>query len=48
MRVYHLSTTLKLDIEELCEIIPGPDFPTGGLILGKVEPKALIRPVEAQ
>ena len=25
----------ETDINELCEIIPGPDFPTGGLILGK-------------
>jgi len=25
----------EISIEELCEIIPGPDFPTGGLILGR-------------
>ncbi|MBJ65659.1 MAG: DNA gyrase subunit A [Rhodobiaceae bacterium] len=25
----------EIGIEELCEIIPGPDFPTGGLILGR-------------
>ena len=26
---------LKLSIQELMDIIPGPDFPTGGLILGR-------------
>ncbi|WP_390634150.1 DNA gyrase subunit A [Oryzibacter oryziterrae] len=25
----------EIDIEELMEVIPGPDFPTGGLILGR-------------
>ena len=25
----------ETDINDLCEIVPGPDFPTGGLILGK-------------
>ncbi|MEC9414938.1 MAG: DNA gyrase subunit A [Pseudomonadota bacterium] len=25
----------EISIEELCDIIPGPDFPTGGLILGR-------------
>ena len=24
-----------LDVDELMEFIPGPDFPTGGLILGR-------------
>ncbi len=25
----------EISIDELCQIIPGPDFPTGGLILGR-------------
>ena len=25
----------ELEVADLCEIIPGPDFPTGGIILGK-------------
>jgi DNA gyrase subunit A len=26
----------EITLEELCQLIPGPDFPTGGLILGRV------------
>ncbi|MFM7084849.1 MAG: DNA gyrase subunit A, partial [Hyphomicrobium sp.] len=26
----------EITIEDLCQIIPGPDFPTGGMILGRV------------
>ena len=25
----------EIEIDELMQIIPGPDFPTGGLIIGK-------------
>ncbi len=25
----------EISIEELCQIVPGPDFPTGGMILGR-------------
>ncbi|MCP4781900.1 MAG: DNA gyrase subunit A [Hyphomicrobium sp.] len=30
----HLDNT-EISIDELCQIIPGPDFPTGALILGR-------------
>ena len=30
-----ISTIPEITIEELIEIVPGPDFPTGGLILGR-------------
>ena len=30
-----LIDTPEIDIEELMDVLPGPDFPTGGLILGR-------------
>ena len=30
-----ISEDPDISIQELMEIIPGPDFPTGGLILGR-------------
>ncbi len=30
--IAHYIENPKCDIEELCEIVPGPDFPTGGII----------------
>ena len=33
--VIALSENPAITTEELMEIIPGPDFPTGGLILGR-------------
>ena len=33
--VLRLSDNPAITIEELMEIIPGPDFPTGGIILGR-------------
>ena len=32
--IAHLDNP-EITIEELCQIVPGPDFPTGGLILGR-------------
>ncbi len=32
--VAHLDNP-EITIEELCQIVPGPDFPTGGMILGR-------------
>lgn len=32
----------ELSIEQLSDIIPGPDFPTGAMILGRVAPKAAL------
>ena len=31
--VLHLAENPAITTEELMEIIPGPDFPTGGIIL---------------
>ena len=33
--VLALAENPAITIEELMEIIPGPDFPTGGIILGR-------------
>src|SRR4029453_3342920 len=33
--IAHLDNP-EITLEELCQLIPGPDFPTGGLILGRV------------
>ena len=33
--IAHLENP-EITLEELCQLIPGPDFPTGGLILGRV------------
>src|SRR5262245_38120332 len=33
--IAHLDNP-EISLEELCQLIPGPDFPTGGLILGRV------------
>src|SRR5689334_7360255 len=33
--IAHLDNP-EITLEELCQIVPGPDFPTGGLILGRV------------
>ena len=32
--IAHLDNP-EISIDELCQIVPGPDFPTGGLILGR-------------
>ena len=34
-RASRISTTPRSSIDELCQIIQGPDFPTGGLIIGR-------------
>ena len=33
--VFALAENPAITIEELMEIIPGPDFPTGGIIFGR-------------
>ncbi len=33
--IAHLDNP-EITLDELCQLIPGPDFPTGGLILGRV------------
>jgi DNA gyrase subunit A len=35
--IVHYIENPKCDIEELCEIVPGPDFPTGGIIYDMTE-----------
>ena len=35
MPVWRISTMARVTIEELTAIVPGPDFPTGGIILGQ-------------
>ncbi len=35
MPAWRLIDNPALSIDELIEIVPGPDFPTGGIILGR-------------
>ena len=46
--VLHLSKNPDVTIAELMEDIQGPDFPTAGLILGKVASDVLMKQVEDQ